>query len=654
MHQPWRMFAIVCLVAVTSLAMAPGANIPAARAQGVCVQLIQNGGFESDGAWLLGTAPQIPEYVTYAKHGGNRSLAMGIFRGLSQLSYSSARQTVTIPATANTVTLSFWFNAWMTDPVRNQHVELVLLAPDNATLDIPWRSQTDTRVWNYLSFDVSRWRGRTLQVYFNVYNDGQGGTAGMFLDDVSLIACSTGSPFPSSTITPPTPTPTRTNTPLVPIWTVTNTPYYITPTSGPIVATPTWTPYYITPTSGPIVATPTWTPYYWTPTPYYWTPTPYYWTPTPYYWTPSPGPGYPTVSPYPMTPWPSNCIDLIKNGAFDYGFAGWFPSENKLPVYLIGSPVLSPPYALHLGTESQPIKSYSSVRQYVTIPAGTRATLQFWTWARAEPNAGADRQEAILLASNDTVLTVLWRVLADERTWRQIAIDLTPYAGRSVAIYFNAYNDGGGGRTALLLDNVQLLACGSTRPPPGPVTVLPPITLGTPTVLPEPLESFEVGLDVADDALAPPASTSAGRVGSAPTVSAPAVRPRSATASALTSPTASAIPIVIGTVGVAPAAAVPTASVNASGLGANPPPAMTYVSISQAPQTTPTPRPSATPTPRPTATATPPPSALQQMWDNLVARTSPAGLLSGLVLLGAVAILFGWFVWPGFHRPRNP
>jgi hypothetical protein len=147
--------------------------------------------------------------------------------------------------------------------------------------------------------------------------------------------------------------------------------------------------------------------------------------------------------------------------------------------------VLSPPSALQLGTQSQQAKSYSSVRQYLALPAGARATLQFSTWTWSEPNAGADRQEAILLASDNRVLAVLWRVLANEQGWRQVAVDLTPYSGRPVAIYFNVANDGAGGRTAMFLDNVQVLACGRNAPPPVPVTVLPPLTLGTPEALAE-------------------------------------------------------------------------------------------------------------------------------------------------------------------------
>jgi hypothetical protein len=465
MRQPWRVFGMVSLTVAVCLAAMLGLRAPSAQAQGACVELAQNGGFENDAAWLLGAAPQMPEYVTYARHSGNRSLALGITKGASQKSYSSARQTVTIPLSANTVALSFWFNAMMADPIRGQFMELVLLAPNGTVLDRPWHSQNDSRTWNQMSFDLSRWRGRTLQIYFNVYNDGLGGTAGMFLDDVTLVACSNGTPAATGTRTP---TPTRTPTAGVPVWTTTNTPYYITPTNTPIVATPTWTPYYITPTAGPIVATPTRTPIYWTP------------TTAPVTKTPSP---IVTVLPHPLTPWPGNCVDVLRNGGFDYGLAPWHPSVNVLPVRIVGSPVLSPPSALQLGTQSQQAKSYSSVRQYLTLPVGARATLQFSTWTWAEPAAGADRQEAILLGPDNSVQAVLWRVLANEQSWRQVTVDLTPYSGRPIAIYFNVANDGAGGRTAMFLDNVQVLACGWSAPLPGPVIAPPLLTIGTPEAL---------------------------------------------------------------------------------------------------------------------------------------------------------------------------
>lgn len=571
MTQPWRVFGIVSLALTIGLAIMPGLAAPRVQAQGACTELARNGGFEDDTAWVLGVAPQMPEYVTYARHNGNRALALGITKGASQRSYSSARQSVTIPPGVAAATLSFWFNAMLTTPVHGQYIELTLLAPDGAVVDKLWRSQNDSRVWNQMTFDLTRWRGRTVQLYFNVYNDGKGGTAGMFLDDVSLTVCSNGTaaptvmPLPSASRTP-TRTPTATRTPTrTP--TATRTPTR-TPTAGAPVWTMTYTPYFVTPTPSPVVAT---------------------FTPTAHYWTPTPTPIVVTVLPPPVTPLPTGCANLVQNGGFDAGWPPWYPSVNILPVQLVGSPVLSPPYALQLGTQGRQANSYSSVRQYLNLPTGARLTLQFSTWTWSESGAGADRQEAILLAANNSVLTVLWRVLANERAWRQITADLTPYGGRQVAIYFNVVNDGAGGRTAMFLDNVQILACPAGGPGPAPVTVLPPVTL-------------------------PPGSAPAPPITVLPT-------------------------LVIGTPQALP-------EINQAGstaereTGVNPQPVMTRVALEAPAAVTPTQRAAAAAlppaTPSATPTAQPPGRAFLEEW---VERASPLGCLAGLLVLAIIAAL---------------
>ncbi|MGC8781229.1 MAG: hypothetical protein ACP5UQ_10225 [Anaerolineae bacterium] len=561
----WRFFGMIGLVIGLGLALAWRPAAAAVRGQAPCTELIQNGGFESDAGWLLGPTPQTPEYVTYARHGGNRALLLGVASGLSPRSYSSARQTITIPATAATVTLSFWFYARL-DSAGGDYMELALLTPGGAVLDRPWRSQNDSRAWNRLSFDLSRWRGRTLQIYFNVYNDGRDGTAGMFLDDVSLTAC----PGATATATLPTPTapaatatPTRTPTPTAPAATATATP---TRTATPTVAAAT-----ATATTGP--------------------------TSTP------PPTVMATVTPYPFTPVAGGCTDLAVNGGFDYGWMGWHPSINVLPVRLVGNPTHSPAYALQLGTQDRQAHSYSSVRQYLHLPVGVRLTLQFWTWTWSEAGAGADRQEAVLLAADNSVLAVLWRVLSNEQSWRQVAVDLTPYGGRTVAIYFNVVNDGTGGRTAMFLDDVQVLACGfgGLPAPPAaapPITVLPPLTVAPAGALPSP----------------------------------------AAAASALATPTIAAM----GT-------PQPLDEIADTGVGApvliQPQPVMTRIALDTGRSASPTAAPwaavasPAPPTAPPATMPAPAAPATANWWDDFLAQIPAQGCLAGLAILLLLGVL---------------
>jgi hypothetical protein len=431
----------------------------AALAPASCGEVIQNGGFETNSAWQLGVSPAPPQYITSAQHSGSRALQLGIIGGPNRLSFSSVRQTVTIPADATQAQLSFWFYAVATGAPGTDYMELALLAPDGYTiLDKPWYAENDSRSWNQLFFDLSRWRGQTLQVYFNVFNDGNGGTAGMLLDDVSLIVCSDG----TATFTP---TPTATGATATPTTTPSPSPIYITasPTTTP---TPSPSPIYVTASPTPNYVVVTDTP---TPTPNYMvvTNTP---TPTPNYIvatnTPTPGVVYATATPtYAIlvtgVPVPPNCVDLLQNGGFEQGEAGWWVAPNKIMPQLVTNPVHGGVYAMQLGSNTENLNSYSSVRQQVTLPYGYSAlNLDFWAWTWADNAGGTDHQEAVLLQPDPAIIKKVWRGLFNERTWVQHVIPVIQYAGRTVVVYFDVVNDGAGGLSGMYLDDVHLWACG--------------------------------------------------------------------------------------------------------------------------------------------------------------------------------------------------
>jgi len=427
-------------VAVLSLAIWLGPRSLPVHAAGDCTELLVNGGFESEDGWVLGVTLLTPQYVTYKWHSGNRALALGIVQGGNVQSYSSARQTVTIPADAGTVTLSAWVYTMMESPTGNDRVQLLLLDPSDDTTVYTLQNWTnDSRTWNQMTFDLSRWRGRTLQLYFNVYNDGLGGTAGMFLDDVSLVSCPAVTATPSPQPPTLTPTPTATATPAPPTGTLTVTPLIVTATHTPWIITATFTP-----TPGP---PPTQTPAIATQTAIVATQTPVVATPT---YTP-----WPTVSPV-----PDGCVDLLYNGDFENNLSCWVIKPLELQVQGVTTPVHGGSWALRLGTQDRNVESYSSVRQYVMIPAGyASVALEFWTYTWSESGAGADRQELALLAADGSVIAKPWRTLADDRAWLGHSIPLQAYNGDAIWVYFNVYNDGAGGRTAMFLDDVRLLAC---------------------------------------------------------------------------------------------------------------------------------------------------------------------------------------------------
>jgi hypothetical protein len=191
MKAEWRSLGRLCTVTALCLVAWIGPSALPVKADS-CAEVIVDGGFETGGAWQLGPTPVPPEYVTDPVHTGAQSLALGITQGTNVSSYSSARQDVTIPAAAAEARLSFWFRAKVGDQAGADKMQLVLLNSDDTVLAVLWTSSSSNPDWSQLTYDVTPWRGRPLQVYFDVINDGAGGTAAMYLDDVSLAVCSAG------------------------------------------------------------------------------------------------------------------------------------------------------------------------------------------------------------------------------------------------------------------------------------------------------------------------------------------------------------------------------------------------------------------------------------------------------------------------------
>ncbi len=180
----------------------------------VCQEQIENGGFETDGAWVIGSTPRPARYTTERAHSGSRSMLLGIKPGEPDVrSYSSVRQTISLPADTYTATLTFWYYP-VSGLDSGDRQECLLLDEEDHLLAILMRTNVNIAAWTPMVYDLSAYAGQTVQVYFNVYNDADGsGVAAFYLDDVSLQACTlvggpTPTPTPVPSPTPPGPTPT--------------------------------------------------------------------------------------------------------------------------------------------------------------------------------------------------------------------------------------------------------------------------------------------------------------------------------------------------------------------------------------------------------------------------------------------------------------
>ena len=112
---------------------------------------------------------------------------------LAGASYSTAYQTVAIPAGARTVTLTYWYKPG-TQATGGDFQRILLLRPGSygllATLMKTFENTTD---WRAATFDLSAYRGQSVVLYFEVYNDdiSAGPRTWMFVDEVSVQACGT-------------------------------------------------------------------------------------------------------------------------------------------------------------------------------------------------------------------------------------------------------------------------------------------------------------------------------------------------------------------------------------------------------------------------------------------------------------------------------
>ena len=183
-------------------------------------------------------------------------------------------------------------------------------------------------------------------------------------------------------------------------------------------------------------------------------------------------------------------MDLLQNGDFEQLAAGWVPGRDPVPAEIVATPVHAGGYSLKLGEDASNLLSYSSARQTVTIPTGYgQILLDFWTWTWADDTGGSDRQEADFLSTGGLVLQKFWRVTANDRAWVQHIIPVTSYAGQTVQLYFNAYNDGSGDLAGMYVDDAHVWACPNPVAPAAgqpSATPLPP-TARPPTMTPTPL-----------------------------------------------------------------------------------------------------------------------------------------------------------------------
>jgi predicted outer membrane repeat protein len=171
-----------------------------------CQYMVSNGGFENSSAWEMPSTEYSADYSSTRAHTGSRSMRIGIASNTeNRYSYSSARQSITVPNSATPITFSYWAytqsgeaglkapalsGAFSEDAPMAGDAQYVMIrdANDNLLETLSWDLK-NTQTWQSFSFDLSKYKGKTIKLLFGVFNDGQGGASAMYVDDVNVKTC---------------------------------------------------------------------------------------------------------------------------------------------------------------------------------------------------------------------------------------------------------------------------------------------------------------------------------------------------------------------------------------------------------------------------------------------------------------------------------
>ena len=146
---------------------------------------IQNGGLETGNftGWSIGGVFS-PTVVMYPKHSGDYSALLGANRGPEPAGDSWMYQTIHIPTGVNTATLTFYYWPFTDDRLPFDWQEAQIRDTEGNRLAQVFRVCTTTADWVLVNFDLTPFKGQTIQIWFNAHGDGWFDRTYMYLDDV--------------------------------------------------------------------------------------------------------------------------------------------------------------------------------------------------------------------------------------------------------------------------------------------------------------------------------------------------------------------------------------------------------------------------------------------------------------------------------------
>jgi len=151
-------------------------------------QLITNGGFESGSTGWTATSGVITNGTGESAHAGSYYAWLD---GYGAATTDTVKQSVSIPSTVTSATLSFWLHidtAETTTSTAYDKLTVQLLNSSGTVLTTlaTYSNLNANSGYTQKNFDVSAYKGQTVQVYFKGVEDSEYQTS-FVIDDVSLL-----------------------------------------------------------------------------------------------------------------------------------------------------------------------------------------------------------------------------------------------------------------------------------------------------------------------------------------------------------------------------------------------------------------------------------------------------------------------------------
>ena len=183
-------------------------SVPLPPEDPTCPNILVNGTFEGVDGWHFGEDPVPPIYVNGFFQEGSRAVLLGNppENPTNVVTFSSIRQLVTLPFTNGPIQLRWWRLLRTAQPgaptATTDRQDLILLTPNLKPIQILRRELRNDGIWQEDVVDLTAYRGQTLYLYFNVFNDANANRTWMYIDNVRLRVCGEAPVAPTIGVTP--------------------------------------------------------------------------------------------------------------------------------------------------------------------------------------------------------------------------------------------------------------------------------------------------------------------------------------------------------------------------------------------------------------------------------------------------------------------